>query len=132
MHIQFIIKQCVKCKKDLPTKDFYPLKRSKDGLHRYCKQCCKVNRSLEAVRKRDKSSKVSYRQRYRAHQLGIECDDSITLAQVFNRDLGVCGICNEWVQPKKASMDHKIPVVRGGTHTMENLQLTHIICTLRS
>lgn len=32
-------KTCVRCKKDLPTTDFYKQAKTKDGLHAYCKKC---------------------------------------------------------------------------------------------
>lgn len=125
------IKRCVGCNKDKDQSHFYKSTSSEDGLNRYCKSCCKVNRSLESVRKRDKRSKISYRQRYRTKAVGLECDDSIDLAGVFKRDRGICGICRRWVQPRYASMDHIKPIIRGGTHTWENIQLTHIKCNLR-
>lgn len=123
-------KRCVGCKNIKSHTEFYASNRSEDGLNRYCVQCCKVNRSLESVRKRDKKSKISFRQRHRANQLGVECDDSITLALVFRERLGVCALCGEWVQPRYASIDHTHPLSLGGTHTWDNVQLVHLRCNL--
>jgi 5-methylcytosine-specific restriction endonuclease McrA len=125
------MKKCVLCMMHKKNEEFYKAKGSEDGLNRYCKQCCKVNRSLESVRKRDKRSKMSYRQRHRAGVLGVECDTSITLAGVFRAGFGHCGICKKWVQPRHASMDHVHPLSKGGTHTWDNIQLTHLVCNLR-
>lgn len=124
-------KQCIGCMEHKQDDEFYPSRNSEDGLNRYCKQCCKVNRSLESVRKRDKSSKISYRQCHRAKQLGTECDTAITLAGVFKADRGICGICGLWVQPRHSSMDHIHPLAKGGTHTWHNIQLTHLKCNLK-
>lgn len=125
------MKQCVLCKMHKPLKEFYQAKGSEDGYNRYCKQCCKVNRSLEGVRKRDKSSKISYRQRHRAKQLGVKCNNSITLVGTYKLAFGVCCLCGEWVQPRHASMDHVHPLSLGGTHTWDNIQLVHLVCNLR-
>jgi len=127
------MKKCVKCMRVLHDVEFYPSSSPTvpDGLNRYCIQCCKVNRALEGVRKRDKKSKMSMRQRHRATQLGVSCDDTITLVKVFEISFGVCQLCQSWVVPKEASMDHRHPLSKGGTHTWDNVQLVHLICNLR-
>ena len=125
------MKLCVGCDTTKQVNAFYAATGAEDGLNRYCKACCKVNRALESVRRRDRYSKISFRQRYRAKQLGLKCDDSITLAQIFRRDLGICQICMTWVKPRHASMDHTEPMTNGGTHTLINVRLTHLVCNLR-
>ena len=125
--------KCIGCSRYKFRSDFYDSSaaNAKDGRNPYCTHCCKVNRSLEGVRKRDKRSKMSVRQQQRAKNLGIARDHSLTLAKVFKRYHGWCGICNEWVQPKHASMDHIKPLSKGGTHTFCNVQLSHLKCNLR-
>lgn len=131
-HKRILMKICVGCKLEKQTSGFYKSASAEDGLNRYCKSCCKVNRSLESVRKRDRRSKMSYRQRYRANQLGKECDDNITLAKIYRRYRGICQRCKKWVQPKHASMDHIVPLVRPeGHHVWSNVQLMHLKCNLR-
>ncbi len=123
-------KQCVGCRNYKARAQYYRSHSTEDGLNRYCKHCCKVNRALEAVRKRDKKSKMSFRQRHRANQLKVECDDSITLAKIFKKDAGLCYLCKKWVKPGVASMDHVYPLSKGGTHTWDNVKLTHLRCNL--
>lgn len=125
------LKQCVGCGNFKKRAQYYRSHSTEDGLNRYCKQCCKVNRGLESVRKRDKKSKMSFRQRHRAKTLGVECDDSITLAKVYKIAAGMCALCTKWVQPRHASMDHIFPLGKGGTHTWDNVQLSHLKCNLR-
>lgn len=124
-------KQCVGCGNYKERRKFYASQLNDDGLNRYCKSCCKVNRALENVRKRDKKSKISFRQRHRATLLGVACDNSINLVQVFKRAYGMCALCKKWVQPRHASMDHAFPLGKGGTHTWDNVQLAHLKCNLR-
>lgn len=52
---------------------------------------------------------------------------------------GACGICDEpmernahkWPHPESSSIDHIIPIVRGGGHLTANLQWAHLSCNLR-
>lgn len=124
-------KVCVGCKDSVVVELFYASTQTEDGLNRYCIQCCKVNRGMEAVRKRDKKSKISVRQEQRAKGLNIHYETGIKLVHIFKRDRGICGLCKEWVAPRYASIDHVKPLSKGGEHTMNNVQLTHLKCNLR-
>ena len=51
---------------------------------------------------------------------------------VFRRANGLCGICREPVEPaSRWEVDHVIPLVRGGTHSYDNVQLAHRSCNRR-
>jgi hypothetical protein len=128
-----VTKRCVGCGNYKSPKEYYASGnvRHTDGLNPYCKHCCKVNRGSEAIRKRDRKSKLSVRQNYRATQLGLEPEKGVTLAKVYKQSAGMCGVCKKWVAPKHASMDHVIALINGGQHAMSNLQLTHLVCNLR-
>lgn len=56
------------------------------------------------------------------------------LADLNGTDCGICKtpIDMDLAYPVKwcVSIDHKIPVARGGTHEVENLQLAHLHCNL--
>lgn len=54
---------------------------------------------------------------------------------IYERDGWACGICGKQVDPDlqyphpmSASLDHVIPLARGGTHTFKNVQLAHLGC----
>ena len=58
--------------------------------------------------------------------------------EIFDRDEWSCGICSEpvdsslaWPDPMSASLDHVIPVSRGGRHVRDNVQCSHLTCNLR-
>ncbi len=125
------MKQCIGCKEHKEENAYYKATTTEDGLNRYCKNCCKVNRALESVRRRDRKSKISFRQRHRARVLGVACDDTITLSKLYRRDKGTCSLCKEWVKPRHASIDHTQPLSKGGTHIWGNVQLVHLVCNLR-
>ena len=61
--------------------------------------------------------------------------DDIGLPDLHERDGGICHICGEPVPPhydKNSgdgwSMDHVVPISRGGTHTWDNVKLAHRRC----
>lgn len=77
------------------------------------------------------------RDRRRARLAGatIEAFDRI---EVFDRDGWMCGICNEPVNrsarfpdPSSVSLDHIVPLSRGGDHSRANCQAAHLGCNMR-
>jgi len=77
---------------------------------------------------------------HRAHALGVG-DARVTLAYLIERDGGRCraSVCHFRSRkvmalgtrgPKQPSMDHIIPLSRGGTHVLSNVHLTHYRCNL--
>lgn len=78
----------------------------------------------------------------RARKYGCEYVPGITLKKLIKRDGLRCAICGEmcdlndhsWSEysgPMYPSMDHKIPMAKGGGHTWNNVQVAHIICNSR-
>ena len=50
--------------------------------------------------------------------------------EIYKRDSGICGICEELVQYEDYHLDHIIPLSKGGAHADFNLQVTHSWCNL--
>jgi 5-methylcytosine-specific restriction endonuclease McrA len=57
--------------------------------------------------------------------------------EIFERDDYICQICFEpiypflrWPDPLAASLDHIIPISKGGNHTRDNAQVSHLRCNL--
>lgn len=79
-----------------------------------------------------KAKKQSYCKRYRMRRRGVEqLGDLIHLDELYQRDNGICGICNESCPREVASMDHIVPISRGGPHIWSNVQLAHHVCNSR-
>jgi hypothetical protein len=62
----------------------------------------------------------------------------VTMDYLIERDRGICGLCGlsveghlTWPHPMSSSMDHIVPLSRGGLHTKVNLQLAHLGCNIR-
>ena len=75
----------------------------------------------------------------RAYRYGcIEFDNTITLKDLIIRDKGICKICgmptdetdikNGHIGRMYPTLDHIIPLSKGGTHTWNNVQLAHMYC----
>lgn len=66
--------------------------------------------------------------KYRAQKIeGLKRFGWIDEKLIANYYTRICGICNTPIE-SKYEIDHIIPLSRNGTHTLDNLQLTHPIC----
>jgi 5-methylcytosine-specific restriction endonuclease McrA len=95
---------------------------------RYCEPCADWNK---AEARRD------YSHRRRAILRNAE-QERIRSRLVYERDAWMCGICHdpvdrmhEYPHLMSASLDHMIPLAKGGTHTMQNVQLAHFLCNAK-
>lgn len=64
--------------------------------------------------------------------------EKFSAVEIFERDGWRCGICMKpvsaslrWPNPKSASLDHIVPISRGGHHVRANVQLSHLGCNSR-
>lgn len=72
--------------------------------------------------------------RSRAMYYGVDYE-RIDRVVIYERDAWTCGVCGDPVDPAldyphalSASLDHIVPVSRGGSHTADNLQCAHLTC----
>lgn len=78
--------------------------------------------------------KGNARARARYHGAQYENIDPL---EVYERDRWTCGICDQPVEsdldyphPMSVSLDHVVPLARGGHHTLDNVQCSHLRCNL--
>lgn len=76
-----------------------------------------------------------HRRRVRLKSAGVEF---FYAEEIFERDNWVCGICGEVVDrtlthphPLSKSLDHIVPISRGGNHSRDNVQLAHLVCNIK-
>lgn len=124
------MKTCKTCKEHKKNSEFFLVKQSPDGLHANCKSCCKWVLASYRVKRRDKKSKISNRQYQRAKAAGVQYE-WVELYKVYQRDKGICHICKKFVPSNLASPDHVEPISKGGSHTYDNVKLSHIKCNKR-
>lgn len=112
-----IVGECVVCGNTFTT--FNPKQKT------CCKKC---GRKLANARKQNRIPKEQI------------VDSDITLEALYRRDSGVCYLCGkqcDWndkdgnkVGPNYPSIDHLIPVARGGLHAWNNVRLAHFKCNV--
>lgn len=69
----------------------------------------------------------AYNHRRRA-RIADRPHEEFAFEDIFDRDGWVCGLCDMPVNPAVASLDHIIPISKGGSHTRDNVQLAHLDC----
>lgn len=125
-------KCCRKCLKVKSIDDFGYDKRHRDDKKSHCGSCESLYQ--KAVRIADPSI---VRREY-ARRKGSRYVDRVTIEAVYDKTGGTCYLCDTMVNrdlnhpdPLSLSMDHRIPISKGGDHTYENLWATHLRCNLR-
>jgi 5-methylcytosine-specific restriction endonuclease McrA len=75
--------------------------------------------------------------RYRARKANALVDDVDRLV-VFERDNWICQLCGEPVDrsasypdPRTPSVDHRVPLSKGGAHSYENCQTACLLCNVQ-
>jgi 5-methylcytosine-specific restriction endonuclease McrA len=76
-------------------------------------------------------------QRRRARLLGAWIED-VDPQGIWDRDKGICQLCSSPVDPDlpwpdrmSKTLDHIVPLAKGGTHEWANVQLSHAVCNSR-
>lgn len=87
-------------------------------------------RNIERVKHRERAAE--YKRRARKASTTHE---SIDREYILKRDHYTCKLCGtrvdrrvKWPHPKFATLDHIIPLSKGGTHTKDNVQCAHLSC----
>lgn len=120
------IRICRQCGEEFKTKNEQRYYCSKKCIKKYTNNKSKKNRDI------------------RLKNNG-EIDNSISLEKLIKRDKNICYLCgkecdsndfvienrNFIVGSEHPSIDHVIPIAKGGTHTWDNIKLAHIKCNTK-
>jgi HNH endonuclease len=146
-------KICRTCETRKPLTDFY-LEKRYDHHQPDCKQCVSKKRKEkyipdirvdmsclasfseemnaialgEATKTRLKSNSLKYD--YLARKLNAFVEH-VDYSAVYDRDGGICYLCNSVVDKDESDLDHVVPLSRGGLHSYSNVKLTHSSCNRR-
>lgn len=77
---------------------------------------------------RDRETELANQRRARVRSLPYE---DIDRASVWERDAGVCHLCELPANPDKWHIDHIVPIARGGAHLYSNVAVSHPVCNMR-
>lgn len=64
------------------------------------------------------------------HKIKRKQFSQIERMQIYNKDKGRCAICGRFVPYDSFTVDHIIPLAKGGTNAMDNLQVACGVCNL--
>lgn len=129
---------CEVCGKEYTVREYVEscgLKYARDS--NVCSAECRSKKTKQAIKISHKGRRDSHR--HRARKFGCDYDPSITLKKLVKRDGLQCSICgglcdwndHSWSKysgPTYPSIDHIIPMSKGGGHTWNNVQVAHILC----
>jgi HNH endonuclease len=116
------------------------------GYYRYLPvsfQFCRGCRALFAARLDDQDycsrecGPMPPKYAVRLREMAVKASPGFRRADVFERDGWVCHICGDPVDREsadplnRASLDHVVPIARGGLHTLEYVKCAHLRCNIR-
>lgn len=95
----------------------------------------------ESIRAKHKQARVDHPEKFRVidhnhkvkrkFQMQAVAYERIDPQVVYARDHGICQLCQEPCTLEDASIDHVIPLSKGGPHTYANITLAHKRCNSR-
>lgn len=115
----------------------------KEANHRkdFCIVCGKEYETYNPAQKtcsKECGKKLTHAHKHKRIPKSQLVDKDITLEALYRRDSGVCYLCGEpcdWndktdktVGPTYPSIDHMVPISRGGLHAWTNVKLAHFEC----
>lgn len=74
---------------------------------------------------------AAIQQRAHARRRGARTTERFLDIEIYRRDHWRCGICHRRVRRADATLDHRVPVSKGGKHTRANVQCAHRRCNSR-
>lgn len=75
-----------------------------------------------------KEMKSKHAHNRRVKMNGSEIHTDISIVLLYESDEGICTLCFCECSKEDATIDHDIPISRGGGHTWDNVQLAHMLC----
>ncbi len=126
---------CLQCGAGFSPRHQSKAQVEESGPHRFCSVKCHraSTKRYESLSERDRAK--GHRRRARERNALVE---TFADSEIFERDGWVCGLCFQRVDrrlkppsPMRASLDHILPLAKGGKHARSNVQCSHWICNSR-
>ncbi len=141
---------CWDCSQWMDPSAFPRVRSLTRGYGYRCKACMKANRDKTGYHRKyhieNRERILAYHSEHRhnnpehgrnaqhkrrALMYGNGPVERFTTEEIHIRDNGICGICKLGILLEEATLDHIIPLSRGGTHTRANAQVAHDLCNKR-
>ena len=113
-----------------------PFKVSKPCAFKNCNQIAQAGEAYCPEHTRIIEMKLNKpRMKRRYENMKNNYVEEVTIDYLLDRDNNICQICGQYVScryeypnPLSASIDHIIPVSKGGKHSKDNCRLAHLQC----
>jgi 5-methylcytosine-specific restriction endonuclease McrA len=149
---------CPRCQVDKPLDQWGTNARTKSGISGYCKPCMgDVQSAFRAKPSYIRSPRDAKQEREYARAWRLRNPDAVrsqcaayrarrqqatierfSVTEIFERDGWLCHLCREPIDPAlpypapmSASLDHVVPLAKGGEHSRANVAASHLICNMR-
>ena len=93
--------------------------------------CLQKERAKQAMTKHGQYKEKNYLAANSSRRRAIKRGATVEVvdpAVVYDRDIGLCQICGLPVEDGDFSLDHRIPLTRGGEHSYANCGTAHLSC----
>jgi 5-methylcytosine-specific restriction endonuclease McrA len=113
-------------------KAYYLANRESIRVRQNSRRKVEINRACaDAWAKANPKKRAEAEARRRARKNETEVE-RVDFEMILERDGMWCYLCEREVEdPNEIHFDHVIPLSRGGTHTFDNLKVTHGSCNLK-
>jgi 5-methylcytosine-specific restriction endonuclease McrA len=136
------LRQCFKCDSWLPITTFRKAIRGWKGFTVYCKPCLKAYQKVKRSPEKQRAYVKAYRDRagehwrvlHRSHQRRRKAAMKTTIpASELQKILAIeiCTYCQQYVEYNKRTLDHVIPICKGGAHSIDNLVMSCGSCNFK-
>lgn len=124
-------RRCVQCRRSFPTTE-RRVTCSEKCQRRRVRRLAAAAMKRNPERYRESLRRASHKRRALKAATAIV---DVSPVVIHRRDGWKCGLCGKavlkrarWPHPLSATLDHIVPLARGGSHTEDNLQCAHLRC----
>lgn len=110
---------------------------ARSASRRYCSQSC-TNHAFSQRRQSTPEGRAYLKDRKRERRArikGAAIVETFAAVEIYERDQWTCGLCAQPIDPTlahpdlmSASLDHIVPLAKGGDHSRANVQAAHFLC----
>lgn len=131
--MRLAVKFCADCGALKRFCDFYKSEANRDGLTYMCKACMSESQAAWHSKNKEKNRDRAHRRR-----AIVRAGENLDLDLLWSESGGACPDCGcaidrstPYPEPGFGSIDHIVPVSRGGAHTQDNIRLVCLPCNIR-